>query len=102
MSACATSIPHCARSGGASGLASEELKNRRTEELFRRKVKIDQIPPEPARLPRSESDSHQHPDRAQDLCWTAQIDPQQQAHQKSQQRRDEVGQLLFLPADVLM
>src|SRR5580693_4032529 len=86
-----------------------ELCNRTTEQLnngasgpFWRKVEVDQSSLESLCLPRAECDSDRHPDPTGDLRGAAEIDPQHEANQKTEQWQDEVGQLLFLGPNVIV
>src|ERR1700745_1321903 len=60
-----------------------------------RQFEVDGAAPEPLRLPRAERDAEQHPCSTHDPRIAAQAPPEPQANQETEDRRQEVRNLLF-------
>src|SRR6266704_2077145 len=113
--ACATSLivtawffPLCRFTGIAASAAIiilPESSNMQRVRLaagtsFRRRLK-GQLLAEAARFPHAKGDTRDHPDRTNNLRRPAQVQPQPEANQKSQDGRNQVAKFLFLRANVI-
>src|SRR5256885_15034141 len=67
--------------------------------FFRRQLEVDEVAAEAPGLPCAHGDADGHPESADNPGFGAEIPPQNQANEETQERREKIGQVLFFFTD---
>src|SRR6266513_923637 len=67
--------------------------------FFWRQLEIDEVATEAPSLPCAHGDADGHPQRADNPGFGAEIPPQNQTNEETQEWREKIGELLFLFTD---